>query len=390
MHVAVDISPAVHHHAGLGTYSHELLSALIACDPADEFTAFYYSTHDDQRPDRPLDRVPAKVVRLPAKPWRMSVLLAYFSRTNMDRWLPGCDVFHATDHLLPPLLKPRSVFTVHDLIFRFFPEYHLPLNRWYLGLMLPRFIQRADAVIAVSESTRRDVMRLMRISSDKITVVYEGVNAAFRPLRDQAKLEEVRARYNLPPRFILYLGTIEPRKNLLTLLEAYLALVRRVESIPSLVIAGRKGWLFQPVFDRVHALGLEERVRFTDFIQSDDTPALMNAADLFVFPSLYEGFGLPPLEAMACGIPVICSNASSLPEVVGDGGLLTDPRDVTGWASAMERVLADRRLGAELAARGMTQAGKFTWDRAAKETVSVYRRVFGNKTSPTDVGNPLH
>ncbi|MGE5138234.1 MAG: glycosyltransferase family 4 protein [Rudaea sp.] len=375
MRITFDISPAVHGHAGLGRYAGELLNALLAVDREDEFRALYYSPQPDARPQPPLDKLPALRVPLGAKPWRMSVLLASFTHIGMDRWLPASDIFHATDHLLPPRRRGRSVFTIHDLIFRFFPEYHLPLNRWYLSLMLPRFMRDADAIIAVSENTRRDVARLMGIPDDKISVIYEGVNPAFRPVESAEALAAVRQRYRLPPRYILYLGTIEPRKNLLMLLDAYQALLARADSAPDLVIAGRKGWLYQPVFDKVRALGLGERIHFTDWVAGEDAPVLQTAAELFVFPSLYEGFGLPPLEAMACGTPVVCSNASSLPEVVGDAGLLVDPRDTAGWTEALARGLCDEELRATLRGRGLEQAARFTWDRAARETLQVYRRV---------------
>ncbi|MGE5140146.1 MAG: glycosyltransferase family 4 protein, partial [Rudaea sp.] len=306
MRITVDISPAVHRHAGLGRYASELLSALAATDSADRFCGFYYAPRGE-RPDPPLDRIPSHSIRLPAKPWRMSVLLATLSRVSMDRWLPSADVFHATDHLLPPLKNSRTVFTIHDLIFRFFPEYHLPLNRWFLTLMLPRFMRQANAVIAVSENTRRDVERLMNVPGGKIHVVYEGVSPLFHPVHEQEGLAAVRAKYDLPQSFILSVGTIEPRKNLPMLFEAYRALLERDRSAPLLVVVGRKGWLYQPVFDKLRELGLVERVRFADWVEGQDLPAVMSAASIFVFPSLYEGFGLPPLEAMACGTPVMSS-----------------------------------------------------------------------------------
>ncbi len=374
MRLTFDLSPAVHHHAGLGRYAHELLSALLAIDSANEYYAFYYAPRGDERADPPLDRLPARKLRLSAKPWRMSVLLAYWSGATMDRWLPRGDVFHATDHLLPPLRQSRAVFTVHDLIFCFFPEYHLPLNRWYLSLLLPRFLRRADAIIAVSENTRRDVIRVMGIPPEKTRVIYEGVSPAFRPLRDVAELARVREKYHLPARFILFLGTLEPRKNLLTLIEAYRALANDPDA-PALVLAGRKGWLYQPVFQRVRELGLEARVHFTEWVDGADMPALINAAEIFVYPSLYEGFGLPPLEAMACGVPVICSNAASLPEVVGDGGILFDPRDVAALTLALRRALADETVRADLRERGLRQAQKFSWERAARATLQVYESV---------------
>ncbi len=379
MRITFDISPAVHHHAGLGRYAHELLDALISLDRANEYCAFYYSPRSRERPDAPLDRLAARTIRLGAKPWRMSVLLAEFFGATLDRWLPRSDVFHATDHLLPPLRHSGGVFTIHDLIFRFFPEYHLPLNRWYLSLMLPRFFNRADALIAVSQSTQRDVTRLMQVPQEKIAVIYEGVNPAFRPIDDATQLARVRAKYDLPARYILYFGTIEPRKNLVTLLDAYHFLLSRDDAAPEVVVAGRRGWLYQPVFQRVRELGIERRVHFTDWVEARDAPAVMSGASAFVYPSLYEGFGLPPLEAMACGVPVICSNASSLPEVVGEGGILFEPRDVGALAAALTRVLADPGLCAQLRERGLARARKFSWERAARETLAVYQSVVENR-----------
>jgi len=375
MRITVDISPTVHHHAGLGRYAHELLTALLAVDPANHYDTLYYAPAGSERPDPPLDRLPARRLRLAAKPWRMSVLLADFAGLGLDRWLKSGDVFHATDHLLPPLRRSASVFTIHDLIYAFYPQYHLPLNRWYLTLMLPRFLRRAEAVIAVSENTRRDASRLMHVPAEKMTVIYEGVNPAYQPIQVADALAGVRQKYSLPARFALFFSTIEPRKNLLMLLEAYGALLARAPTAPDLVVAGRKGWLFEPVFERVQALGLAPRVHFTDWIAEADAPALMNAAEVFLYPSLYEGFGLPPLEAMACGVPVLCSNASSLPEVVGEAGLLLPPQDAAAWTNALERVLDDPALRQDLRGRGLARARQFTWEAAARQTLAVYERV---------------
>ena len=375
MRITFDVSPAVHRHAGLGRYAHELLSAELSVAPEHDYQVLYYAPGGTERPEPPLATLPAQVLRLSAKPWRMSVLLAYFAGQNMDRWIQGGDIFHATDHLLPPLRGSRLVFTVHDLIYLFYPQYHLPLNRWYLTLMLPRFLRRADAIIAVSENTRRDVTRLMGIPAEKMTVIHEGVNPAFTPIHDPAELARVRRQYKLPERYILFLGTLEPRKNIELLLDAYQALLARDSGWPPLVIAGRKGWLFKPVFEKVAALGLTERVCFTDWVAEADAPALISGAEVFVYPSLYEGFGLPPLEAMACGTPVIASTASSLPEVVGEGGLLVDPHDPAGLTQALERLLGDADLRADLRARALARAKLFTWEAAARQTLAVYQQV---------------
>jgi glycosyltransferase involved in cell wall biosynthesis len=382
--VTLDLSPAVHRHAGLGRYAHELLSAALAVAPEHDYRVLYYMAGAGRGPEAPLDRLPAQVLRLPAKPWRMSVLLAHYARLNMDAWIRGGDVFHATDHLLPPLRRSKLVFTVHDLIYLFYPQYHLPLNRWYLTLMMPRFLRRADAIIAVSENTRRDVARLLKIPAERMTVIYEGVSAAYSPALPPHEVARVRARYGLPERYLLFLGTLEPRKNLGALLAAYHALLARGVPLPRLVIAGRKGWLFEPIFERVRALGLAEQVCFTDWVPEADAPPLLAGAEAFVYPSVYEGFGLPPLEAMACGTPVITSTASSLPEIAGDAALLVAPDDTAGLAQAIERVLSDAALRADLRARGLARAAQFTWEAAARQTLAVYHQVLGTADASGD------
>ena len=374
MQICFDLSPAVHHHAGIGRYAYELLTALTRLDRANAYRVFHNRLAPGECIDAPLDQLPRTVIPLTAKPWRMSVLLADFLRVPMDRWIPGVDVFHGTDHLLPPFSRARTVFTLHDLIFKFFPEYHLPLNRAFLGLMLPRFLRRADAIIAVSECTKRDAIRLYHLPPERITVIYEGVDPALRPESDSARIAQARARYAHDQPFILYLGTIEPRKNIVALIDAVRAL--RARGLPHrLLIAGRKGWLYQPTLDHVAQMGMSDAVDFLDYVPDAELPALFSACDAFVFPSLYEGFGLPPLEAMACSAPVVCSNTSSLPEVVGDAAVLFDPRDIGEIASAIERVVSDAALRDELRAKGIAQAAKFSWERAARETLAVYESV---------------
>jgi glycosyltransferase involved in cell wall biosynthesis len=372
MKVCIDTSPAVHHRAGLGRYAQELTAALLAADTENQYVAFYHRPKDALI-DPPLDQVPHLTTNLDTKPWRFSALLGQLSHIPQDRMFPGIDLFHATDHLLPRLSRIKSVFTLHDLIFRLYPETHKPLNRWFLTLMMPRFLQAAGAVIAVSEHTKRDAMEFYGIDEAKIHVIYEGVDSRFRPAPVQA-MTRVRQAYNLPERFILSLGTIEPRKNLSSLLEAYRVL-RDQGSELGLVIVGKKGWLYEGFFHRLRELGLEDEVLFTGFVPDGDLPAICSAAELFVFPSLYEGFGLPVLEAMACGAPVITSNVSSLPEVAGDAALLVDPASVRELTEAMAVVLEDEELRTSLQSKGPRQAAKFSWERAARETLAVYQSV---------------
>lgn len=374
MNVTIDASPAVHHRAGLGRYAGELIRALVASSPPDERLSILYSEPATARPDTVLAALPARPIPLGYKPWRLLAMVGHLARLPQDWLLPGADLFHATDHLLPRLRRVRSVFTLHDLIFLKYPEYHKGYNRVFLTLMMPRFLRAADHIIAVSEHSMRDAIAAYGLPEEKFTVVYEAVDSRYRPCDDQERLDAFRRRYGLPARYLLNVSTIEPRKGQKGLLDVYAALLDEFPDL-GLVIVGRRGWLYDDFFAHLKALGLEERVIFPGYVPEDDLPLFYQAADCFVYPSLYEGFGLPPLEAMACGAPVVCSDAASLPEVVGDGGLLVPPDDRGALTRAIHRVLADAGLRADLAARGPRRAARFSWERAAAETRAVYRRV---------------
>jgi len=386
MNICLDLSPVVHQRAGLASYARELATHLLQMDPGISWSAFHYDRYPPVPLPAPLDALPRYVIPWGAYRWRLTTALRHFLGLSMDRFFAGVDLFHATEHLLPRFSKVRTVFTLHDLIFLFHPETHKPLNRWFLTLMMPRFLRAADAIIAVSECTRRDAIRFYGITEEKITVIYEGVSPRFRPASPEA-VRAVREKYSLPEHFILYVGTIEPRKNLTALLEAFHHFLATCSSLSApcdlrpatcdlrLVIVGKKGWLYESFFHRLRELGLDDRVIFTGYVPDEDLPAIYSAADLFVFPSLYEGFGLPVLEAMACGVPVVCSNTSSLPEVAGDAALLVDPTDVRALAGAMEEVLTDEGKRKEMRERGLRQAAKFSWEKAAAMTLKVYQDV---------------
>ena len=372
MKICIDVSAAVHRRAGLGRYAQELTRALVAQGEHD-YVAFYHQ-RGRAHLDPPIDTLPQLTTRLSVKPWRLWTMLAHLAGVPQDHKFRGVDIFHATEHLLPRLRRIRTVFTLHDLIFRFDPASHLPLNRIYLNLMMPRFLRAADAVVAVSECSKRDAMRLYDTPAEKIHVIPEGVDARFKP-HTSWQVEQVRAKYQLPEQFVLCVGTIEPRKNLPILFEALASRREQGLEIWPLVIAGKPGWLYEPILHRVTELGLQDLVRFTGFFPDDDLPALCSAATLLAMPSRYEGFGLPVLEAMACGTPVVCSNTSSLPEVAGDAALLVPPDDVRGWGEAIARVLTDDALRAQMRERGLAQAARFTWEQAARQTADLYRRV---------------
>jgi glycosyltransferase involved in cell wall biosynthesis len=320
-----------------------------------------------------LENLPVRTVTLGYKPWRMLVWLGQLLRAGFDRLLPGADLFHAAEHLLLPLRSIPTVLTVHDLIFRHLPEHHKPLNRWYLNLTMPLYCRRADHIVVVSEHSKRDLISAYGIAAEKITVVYEAAAPDFCPQPPQA-VASVRARYGLPERYLLSVGTIEPRKNLTRLLAAFEA-VYADGLADGLVIVGKRGWLYGDFFARLEESPVREVVLLPGYVPDDDLPAFYAGAQALILPSVYEGFGLPVLEAMVCGTPAVASNASSIPEIGGDAALYFDPLDVEAIVDAIRRLLRDISLRDEMRERGLARAARFSWQQAAAETRAVYDAV---------------
>ena len=335
--------------------------------------ALFYNQEQAVEPLSGLEHLPSRTISLGYKPWRMVVWMGQLARLPFNRLVPGASLFHATEHLLMPLWGVPTVLTIHDLIPQLLPEHHKPLNRWYLNWTMPLYCRRADHIIAVSEATRRDLLAVYHLAPEKVTVIHEAASPRFRPQTETAH-ERVRRTYGLPEEYLLYVGTIEPRKNLERLLEAW-TLLRRSGESPPLVIVGRRGWLADSFYAAVEDSPVREDIILTGYVQDADLPVIYSAATAFVWPSLYEGFGLPPLEAMACGTPVVCADAPSMPEVVGDAALLFDPLDVASLQAQMRRIVGEADLGDELRRRGFAQSAQFSWSRTAQETVAVYDRL---------------
>lgn len=371
--IYLDISAAVHRRAGLGRYAESLTRALVAAHPG-RYVLFYNRERGTQ-PLPGLEQWPTRTVALGYKPWRTLVWLGQLAHVGFDSLVPDAELFHATEHLLLPLGSVPTVLTVHDLIFRHLPAHHKPLNRWYLNLTMPLYCRRATHVIAVSEQTRRDLMTVYGLAPEKVTVVYEAADSRFC-LQQPRAVAEVHARYGLPERYLLFVGTIEPRKNLSRLLAAFEAIHTDGLS-DGLVIVGKRGWLYDDFFSRLERSPARDAVLFPGYVPDQDLPAVYAGAQALIFPSLYEGFGLPVLEGMACGTPVVASSASSIPEVGGDAALYFDPADVGEMAVTLRRVLSDRVLQEELRARGLAQAARFSWAQAADKTYAVYRNLLG-------------
>ncbi|MEE8391496.1 MAG: glycosyltransferase family 1 protein [Anaerolineae bacterium] len=280
------------------------------------------------------------------------------------------DLVHGPVFIGPLLAPCPIVITIHDLSFIRFPDLFRPANRLYLTVLTRLSARRARRLIAVSAHAAAETAQLLGVPSERIDVVYHGVDPAFRPLSAN-QVAAFRQRQGLPERFVLFVGTLEPRKNLVRLIEAF---ARIHNGRTKLMLVGGKGWLYDELFARVQGLGLEDAVVFPGYVMNDDLPLWYNAATVLAYPSVYEGFGLPVLEAQACGTPVLTSNVSSLPEAAGDGALMVDPYDVDALAVGLNQMLTDEALRCELQERGLIHARQFSWPRAAQETARVYRQ----------------
>ena len=366
MRIGIDARLVFYHQAGIGQYILRLTQALAQINHDDTFVIF--KSRKDKTP------IVAQPNFKRQKMWTPSH--HRFERLAMSLELApfALDVLHSPDFIPPAWTRCPSVITMHDLAFMLYPRFLTRDSARYYG-QVDVAAHQADHIIAVSESTKRDTIRLLGVPESKITVIYEAAHPLFAPIADDGAREFVRAHYNLPSEFILFVGTIEPRKNLPTLLRAFRRLRDDYKSEAVLAIAGTRGWLVEEVDQVIAELQLGNAVRFLGNVRNEELVYLYNAAKLFVLPSFYEGFGLPPLEAMACGTPVIVSNVSSLPEVVGDAGLLIDPADIEALTVAMWRVLTDDKLRRELCEKGLKRAQTFSWERAARETLAVYRHV---------------
>ncbi len=371
--IYIDVSAAVHSRAGLGRYSARIAQEMAALNPG-RVTLFHNGGAGLPLPAG-MQFIPRRTVRPGYKPWRMAILLAHLGRVSFRPLLPQVRLFHSTEHLLFPLAGVPTVLTAHDLIFRLFPAYHKKLNYWYLNLAMPLFCRRATHIIAVSQATKRDLVRHYGLDPAKITVVYEAAAPHFHPppARD---VQRVRHAYGLPGRFLVHVGTIEPRKNLSRLLAA-LQILRRDRPGLCLVLAGATGWLTEAFFTHLEQTGLQDAVHVLGWVPDDDLPAVIAAADLAVQPSLYEGFGLPILEHMASGQVVAASRAGSHPEVGGNAAAYFDPWDTAEMAYAIRRLLQDADEAHHRRELGLAQAGRFSWSRAGAETQAVYSRLLG-------------
>ncbi|MGN0676726.1 MAG: glycosyltransferase family 4 protein [Ruminococcus sp.] len=287
-----------------------------------------------------------------------------------------CDITHFFNYIVPPNVKGKTVVTVHDMVYKAFPETVRARTKYMLDTGLKKSMKRADIIVTDSEFSKTEIIKYFPQYQDKIRVVPCGVDLnKFHPCSDTDRIKRVKRDFETGEEYFLYLGTIEPRKNLERLIEAYAEFVKNTDNPPNLVLAGGKGWLYDNIYAKAEKLGIEKKVIFTKYIPSEDINALMCGAVAFVFPSIYEGFGMPPLEAMACGVPVLTSGEASLPEVTGNSAVIVDAYSVNSIAEGLDRIYSDRNLRERLSREGRERAEKFTWEKSAEILYKVYREL---------------
>lgn len=368
------------HKTGVGRTAQKIIEGLAKTEKQNTYTLNYFA-----------------LLRLMEKRSHVKTLAELGCRTNECRWFDSvayrllynfvpipyslffrenADITHFMNYHVPPGVKGKVVIMVYDMVYKVFPETMDTRTRCMLNLSMERSCGRADTIITVSQFSKNEIMKYMNVPGEKIAVMPCGVDMElYRPDYSPEDVQAVMDKHGISGEYFLYLGTLEPRKNIDRLIEAYDLLRKRMKTVPKLVIAGRRGWHYDTLFTKVHSLGLNDEVIFTGYVDEADSPVLMKGALAFVFPSIYEGFGMPPLEAMACGTPVITSNAASIPEVAGDAAVLTDPFSVESIKEAMEQMLMNESLRSGLSQKGIKRAAHFTWDRSVRIVSDVYARL---------------
>lgn len=381
MRIAIDYTAAIRQGAGIGTYVRNLTAAMLTQDTVNHYTLLTSGRPTPKHPFPVAANVQGRSILIPDRylnilwyRWRVPVPASIFSGS--------VDIYHGPDFVLPPLSKKvRKVVTVHDLAFLEHPEYAVPSLAAYLKQVVPRAVEEADVVATVSHEVSRTLMKHFQAPREKLTVIPNGVNPYFRRITDPIILNATRYKFGLKQPFVFTVGTMQPRKNHIGLIKAFYEARQQKKGPALLAIAGEEGWLYEETRKTVADLKLENKVRFLGRVSDLELISLYSMAEIFAFPSFFEGFGIPPLEAMACGAPVITSNTSSLPEVVGDAALLVDPANVSEMAQALVRLSEDEALRQELQRKGYERAKEYSWEKSASKQLNIYQRLYQGETN---------
>lgn len=382
MRIAIDYTAAIRQGAGIGVYVRNLVNALLTLDPDNSYTLLTSGRTSSERPFPLADNVRGRAIGIPDRylnvlwyRWRLPLPAA-------SLFTGPSTIYHGPDFVLPPLGKRvRKVVTIHDLAFVEHPEYAVPSLAAYLKKVVPDSLAQADVVTTVSSEVSRTLIEHFQVAPEKLVVVPNGVNPYFKRISDPILLGATLNKYHLKHPLVLAVGTQEPRKNHLGLIKAFYKAQQKKNGPAMLAIAGGKGWMYEETHQLVQELKIEKKVRFLGRVSDLELITLYSMADLFAFPSFSEGFGIPPIEAMACGAPVITSNTSSLPEVVGDAALQVDPHDIDALSAAITRVLEDPQLQEELRQKGYQRVQQYTWEASARKLLHIYQQLGTGQTN---------
>lgn len=373
MKIGIDYTAALKQSGGIGRYTRGLVTTLAQLDPHNQYTLL--APNDAPRTGlQTFQNCPNfshKIYPVPER-WLTIAWHRFYLPVPVEWFAGQLDLFHSPNFILPPTRQVKTLLTVHDLSFIRHPQGAVASLRKWLNQVVPASLARADHILADSESTKQDLIEIFNLKSADITVVGAGVEERFQPITDPVTLAAVRQRYHLPDSFILGLGTLEPRKNFTGLIAAFAQ--SPVRETHHLVIAGGKGWLYDDIFAAAQTSPVADRIHLVGFVADEDLPALYSLAGIFAYPSHYEGFGIPVIEAMACGTAVVCANNSCLPEVAGDAALQVTATDTPALAEALAQLANNPELRAQAIQEGFRQARKFTWRAAAERLLAVYQR----------------
>lgn len=365
---------------GIGYYTEGLVEHIIEQNAEDQFYINVFSFKQNRIKEKILEKYQKKNTKIQICKWfPLRLYKMIWNIIPIPYWLffkKKMDLTHFFNFYIPPFVKGKRVCTIHDMTIKAYPKTVRIENRIMMMLNLKKTCKRADRIITSSEFSKKEIVKYMDVNPDKISVLYSGVNLdLYKPCKNLKKIKKVRDKYSIPDKYYLYLGTLEPRKNIERLIMGYGILKSKKEKkIPKLVIAGKKGWMYEDIFKLVKEKELLDDIIFTGYVTQAEAPILMSGAVAFVFPSLYEGFGMPPLEAMACGTPVITSNCASLPEVVGNDGILVDPYSVEEISNALEEIYIDSEKAKKMSIMGIERAKKFSWDILSKKLYEIYEQ----------------
>lgn len=375
MKVGIDYTPAYEQGGGIGRLTRDLIAALAQIDISSEYKLFVSGATSSELPPPLAPNFQWKPTRIHPK-WLARIWHRMKLPVPVQVFLGKVDLFHATDFVLPPTLPAtKTIVTVHDLSFMRVPDAASPKLKAYLEMVVPRSVRQATYVIADSQATKNDLVDLYEILPDKISVLLSGIDSRYKPINSRSSLLTMRNKYKIGDiPYLFSIGTIQPRKNYSRVIQA-LRLLRKRGYDLHLVIAGGKGWLEDEMYKTLDDTQMHDYVHLIGFVDEADISALYSGAECVVFPSLYEGFGFPVLEGMACGTPIVTSNVSSLPEVAGDAALMVDPYSVEEIANAVQKILDDSTLKTTLIERGLKQSAKFTWENSARQLLDIYRQV---------------